>query len=61
MTKKNETNDVVKTNNSSPETSPRHPYHPPTFVRYGSVANLVQAMEGFGNDGGGGFDSDTLS
>ncbi len=37
------------------------PYHAPTFVQYGSIANLVQNMEGVGADGATFFTSDTLS
>lgn len=49
------------TADAAPNSVPLQPYHPPTFVRYGSVASIVQNMEGVGADGGGGFPSDTLS
>ena len=62
MTEQNLTNSQATPSKMGAAASPAQlqPYHPPTFVRYGSVANIVQNMEGMGADGGT-FGSDTAS
>lgn len=47
--------------NNNPINNEKLEYNKPEFYQYGNIADTVQAQEGNGFDGGGGFPNDTRS